>query len=268
MIFASDLDQTLIYSERSKGSVSLDDMLPVELYQGRHISYMTRTAVSRLRELGGLARFVPVTARTPEQYNRIFALREWMKPGYVIVSNGGNILLNGEIDQEWNNLIRQAVREGCTEHAEIHEMFGRIADDSWVHSSTLCDGLFYSIVVERDKLPAEKVEAFRNQLAGHGWSYSLQGRKIYLVPEQVSKGAALVYVKEKLGESRVFAAGDSLLDESLLLAADIAFAPSHGELRRQYTEHDHITFTRQTGAEAAEEILDACLDIARSQLSC
>ncbi|CAM4396770.1 HAD family hydrolase [Paenibacillus tarimensis] len=268
MLFASDLDQTLIYSERSKGSISLDDMVPVELFQGRHISYMTRAAAARLRELNELAPFVPVTARTPEQYHRIFAFREWVIPEYVIVSNGGNVLINGEIDQEWDSLVRQAVREGCSEQGEIQEMFQRIADDSWVQSSTLCDGLFYSIVVERDKLPAEKIDSFRKELAAHGWSYSLQGRKIYLVPEQVSKGAALVYVKEKLGESRVLAAGDSLLDESLLLAADTAFAPSHGELKRQYNEHSHIVFTRRTGAEAAEEILEACLDVARSQFSC
>ncbi|MOA52894.1 hypothetical protein D3C78_1762690 [compost metagenome] len=72
----------------------------------------------------------------------------------------------------------------------------------------------------------------------------------------MSKGAAIQYVKEKLSSRYMYAAGDSLLDESLLLAADYAIAPVHGELGRFYSSHPHIRFTTARGAWASEELLD------------
>jgi hydroxymethylpyrimidine pyrophosphatase-like HAD family hydrolase len=263
MIFASDLDQTLIYSVRSKGEIELEEMIPVERYEDRYISYMTKPAIQKLQELAGMARFVPVTTRIPEQFNRIFGIREQFRPEYVIVSNGGTVLQNGEIDQEWHSFVREAVREHCAEHTEIASLFAEISSTHWVKSTDLCDELFYSIKVERDHLPHETLEELKLKLVSLGWSYSLQGRKIYLVPERVSKGAAIQYVKEKLASKFVYAAGDSLLDESLLLAADYAISPVHGELGRFYRAHPHIQFTQARGALASEELLDSILEHAR-----
>ncbi|OMF36874.1 hypothetical protein BK133_08095 [Paenibacillus sp. FSL H8-0548] len=260
MIFASDLDQTLIYSVRSKGELAVEEMVPVELYEGRHISYMTKPAIEKLKELSSIARFVPVTTRIPEQFNRIFGIKELFAPEYVIVSNGGTILVNGQIDQEWHGHVRAAVKQHCAEHTEIASLFADISSEHWVKSNDLCDELFYSIVVEREHLPQESIEQLRLELASRGWSYSLQGRKIYLVPEKVSKGAAIQYVKEKLGSSFVYAAGDSLLDESLLLAADFALSPAHGELGRTYAAHPHIQFTEARGALASDELLGTILE--------
>ncbi|WP_139992945.1 HAD family hydrolase [Paenibacillus paridis] len=263
MIFASDLDQTLIYSARSKGETAIEEMVPVELYEGRHISYMTKPAIEKLKELASFVRFVPVTTRIPEQFNRIFGIRELFEPEYIIVSNGGTILVHGQVDQEWQSFVRDAVKQHCAAHTEIASLFAKISSDHWVKSSDLCDELFYSIKVERDRLPLETLEELRVELAAHGWSYSLQGRKIYLVPEKVSKGAAIQYVKEKLGSSFVYAAGDSLLDESLLLAADFALSPAHGELGRTYDTHPHIQFTEARGARASDELLGTILEHAR-----
>lgn len=263
MIFASDLDQTLIYSVRSKGEAAIEEMVPVELHEGRHISFMTKPAIEKLEQLTCMARFVPVTTRIPRQFNRIFGIREAFNPEYVIVSNGGTILVNGEIDQEWHSFVRDAVKQHCAAHTEIASLFAGIASSHWVKSNDLCDELFYSIVVEREHLPLEALKELRLQLARLGWSYSLQGRKIYLVPEKVSKGAAIQYVKEKLASTFVYAAGDSLLDESLLLAADYAISPVHGELGRLYGAHPHIQFTEARGAFASEELLDSILEHAR-----
>lgn len=260
MIFASDLDQTLIYSERSRGETAIEDMIAVELYKERYISYMTKPAIAKLQKLVELAQFVPVTTRIPEQYHRIFGIRERFKPAYVIVSNGGSVLINGQVDQEWSSFIRKAVQEHCADRTEIAELFATISSAHWVKSNDLCDELFYSIVVEREHLPHDELEELKLKLAPLGWSYSLQGRKIYLVPEKVSKGAAIQYVKEKLASTYVYAAGDSLLDESLLLAADYAISPVHGELGRSYSSHPHIQFTKARGALASEELLDSILN--------
>ncbi|WP_424767598.1 HAD family hydrolase [Paenibacillus sp. sgz302251] len=260
MIFASDLDQTLIFSARSKGDIEIEDMIPVELHEGKHISYMTKPAMNKLKNLSDIMPFVPVTTRVPKQFDRIFGIKEQLQPEYVIVSNGGTILQNGRIDQEWHGFVREAVKQHCAENTEIASLFGKIASSHWVKSTDLCDELFFSIVVDRDQLPIDALGELKLKLASLGWSYSLQGRKIYLVPEKVSKGAAIQYVKEKLGSGFVYAAGDSLLDESLLLAADYAISPVHGELGRAYSAHPHIRFTTARGALASEELLDSILE--------
>ncbi|MDI4644725.1 HAD family hydrolase [Cohnella hashimotonis] len=265
MIFASDLDQTLIYSERSMGNVSKEEIVPVELYEGRFISFMTKTAMDKLEQLTELASFVPVTTRTPEQYRRIFAISDRYRPTYAIVSNGGTVLVNGEPDPEWRETVGQALRSGCAGHAEVRERFDRIAHESWVKSSRLCDELFFSIVVERELVPEAEIEALKAELSMLGWHFSLQGRKIYLVPDSVTKGAALLYVKQRIGSEFVFGAGDSLLDESLLLASDFAVAPVHGELGVRYDAHTHIHFTRSTGILASEELLDIANEYARGR---
>ena len=71
MMFASDLDGTLIYSKRRFGEETLNvSVRNVEVYNGREISFMTEKAIALLRELSDEMMFVPVTTRTVEQYNR------------------------------------------------------------------------------------------------------------------------------------------------------------------------------------------------------
>lgn len=60
-VFHSDLDNTLIYSGRHEIG---EEKLPVELYEGREVSFVTRTSLSLLREIRERAVFVPTTTRT------------------------------------------------------------------------------------------------------------------------------------------------------------------------------------------------------------
>ncbi|QTH41168.1 hydrolase [Cohnella sp. LGH] len=259
MIFACDLDQTLIYSRRSMGPVEESELVPVEKYEGEDLSYMTRTAYMRLRELSREIDFVPTTTRIYEQYARIHGLADGISIRYAIVSNGGRVLIDGRTDEQWDGLIREAVRAGAASGDEAMALFRRLADASWVLKERYCDELFHAVVVERDRIPHGWMDELASELSGMGWNCSLQGRKVYLVPDPVSKGAAVRYVKELTGASFVFAAGDSLLDESMLRVADEAMAPGHGELFRSYGSGNDgaIRFSRRSGIMAAEEILNA-----------
>ncbi|MFB9276563.1 hydrolase [Cohnella cellulosilytica] len=259
MIFACDLDQTLIYSRRSMGPVGESELVPVEKYEGEDLSFMTRAAYSRLRELSLELDFVPTTTRIYEQYERIHGLTDGIRVRYAIVSNGGRVLVDGRTDAGWDGMIREAVRLTAAPGEEAKALFDRLADPRWVLKERYCDGLFYAVVVDRDGVPDGWMEELTGELAGLGWNCSLQGRKMYLVPDPVSKGAAVRYVKELAGASFVFAAGDSLLDESMLRIADAAMAPAHGELFRMYGGENggSIGFARRSGIGASEEILDA-----------
>ncbi|UHA74798.1 HAD family hydrolase [Paenibacillus sp. 481] len=257
-MFASDLDRTLIYSNAAMGDVPRHILRSVEWYKGRIISYMSQASVRLLDEIVKDALFVPVTARTTEQYMRVFKFSEQMRPTYAITSNGGNVLVDGTPDQEWAMLIQERLRSSC-EPEVIKAMFDKIASPQWCFQQSLAEGLFYSIKVDRERLPHDELDSFQREISKLGWQLSIQGRKIYLVPHVINKGDAMLFVKERTGAQGVAAAGDSLLDESLLAVADFALAPRHGELFRRYeaSGHDHIHFTSASGILAAEQLLQA-----------
>jgi HAD superfamily hydrolase (TIGR01484 family) len=268
MIFASDLDQTLIYSEASMGTIAKEALVAVELYEGRFISYMTQRALELLAQLSKQALFIPVTTRTVAQYNRIFTINQQLCPKFAITSNGGNIFIDGLPYSPWSQIIQESVEDSSAPAVEIKQLFDEISSVDWVLKFTYSDELFYSIVMEKEKLPRDQIHDFITKLTTLGWNTSIQGRKIYLVPQAINKGAALAFIKELAGVQHVVASGDSLLDESLLLAADYAIAPSHGELFRRYTTHNHIHFTTSTGILASEEIIEkALLYLANTQKS-
>ncbi|WP_037283695.1 HAD family hydrolase [Saccharibacillus sacchari] len=260
MIFASDLDRTLIYSKKAMGEAfGSTEVIPVELYQGEHISFMSPETARLLIELSKTALFVPVTTRTIEQYERIFYIRETFKPKYAVTSNGGNVLIDGASDPDWQRHVGEALTR--SENAEkVIEAFDRISSPDWVKSYRHSDNLFYSIILERENMPLDVVEDFRKELAGMRWNLSVQGRKMYLVPDGVSKGDGLLHVKALAGASRIAASGDSLLDESLLKAADYAIVPRHGEIYAAYMEAGVYTFTDRDGMGAAEDLIAKIAD--------
>jgi hypothetical protein len=62
-------------------------------------------------------------------------------------------------------------------------------------------------------------------------------------------------VVRRSGVTRVLAAGDSLLDADLLLAAHTGWTPGHGELADTGWTASHVTALPAVGVAAGEEIL-------------
>jgi len=262
MLFASDLDQTLIYSHKSLLNREIDQQIrPVERLEDRFISFMTQDAISALKEIAQRVLFVPVTTRTNLQYQRINFRDYDIAHHYAVTSNGGRIFYEGREDEDWGQRIITG-RDRCLAAQDLIHKFAEISHASWVikDSGKLADELFYYCLIEREKIPVTELAAFKIWAKENNWELSVQGRKLYLVPKNVNKNAAILYIKEKEGISRVVAAGDSLLDLDMLNAADLGIAPAHGELYAQYLQGisglEKIRFTQRIGIEAAEEILD------------
>jgi len=263
ILFASDLDQTLIYSHKTLISRETDEQIkPVEWYKDQFISFMTQTALRRLNEVSKRVLFVPVTTRTKLQYHRINFLDYGITHQYAVTSNGGTIFYEGVEDKDWSQVVLEG-RDSCLAAEDLIHKFNEISHPSWVikDSGKLADNLFYYCLIEREKIPLTELAAFKLWASNHKWELSVQGRKLYLVPRNVNKKAAIHYIREKEGISRVVAAGDSLLDLDMLKAADFAVAPAHGELYSLYLKGTpglrRIKFTQKSGIEAAEEILES-----------
>ncbi|SEK83570.1 HAD family hydrolase [Paenibacillus sp. OK003] len=260
MIYASDLDQTLIYSRRSMGvSDDASGIIPAEWIRGELSAFMSDKALNRLKDLPEDIIFMPVTTRTVEQYQRIRIFQQDVIPAYAVTSNGGNILIAGEVDQSWNEYVRSQLQQHSAEAVEVRQMFGDVLNSDWVAGERLCDGLFFAFVIHRDRMPIEQVTEKIQALESLGWEASIQGRKLYLVPSGVNKRAAVEYVRNQIGNVPIIASGDSLLDRCLLDFADYAIAPRHGELYREKQRNPELIpyrFTEKSGIFAADEILE------------
>lgn len=256
-LVASDLDRTLIYSAAALGLTVPDSEAPrllcVEVYEGRPLSYMTETAAGLLTELADHCVFVPTTTRTREQYRRV------RLPGgparYAVCANGGHLLVDGEADRDWNAHVRRGLA-GC---APLAEVCAHLRESSgggdWVLKNRVADELFAYVVVDRDRLPPTWVKELAAWAEPRGWTVSLQGRKIYAVPGPLTKSAAVAEVARRTGATHTYAAGDSLLDADMLLAAGRGWFPGHGELAATGWSAGHVAALSERGVAAGERIV-------------
>ncbi|MFI9275138.1 HAD family hydrolase [Kitasatospora sp. NPDC052896] len=275
-LVACDLDRTLIYSRRASGLGRADHSTPlrcVEWREGAPLSYLTEQAARLLGELAAEAIIVPVTTRTREQYARVNLpgpVANW-RPPYAICGNGGRLLVDGAADPEWDAVVAARLAGDCATLGEVVEQLARRADPAWTRGLRTAEGLFAYLVVERELLPAGWLVELTGWCAERGWTVSPQGSKVYAVPKPLTKSAALAEVVRRVGGSPlVLAAGDSLLDADLLLAADQAWRPGHGELAElgwPAGGGGSVTALTKRGVLAGEEIVRTLLARVRAERS-
>ncbi|MFE1775572.1 HAD family hydrolase [Streptomyces sp. NPDC059008] len=260
-LVASDLDRTLIYSAAALHLTGPDAEAPrllcVEIYKGQPLTYLTETAAVLLAELAARTTFVPATTRSREQYLRI------QLPGppkeFAVCANGGHLLVRGESDPDWQRTVAARLATQCVPLDEIRAHLFRTADPAWLRSEHTAEDLFVYLVVERSLLPETWVKDLADWAEPRGWMVSFQGSKIYAVPRPLTKSAAVAEVARRTGATRIVAAGDSLLDTDLLLAADRGWRPGHGELADTGWRAANVTALRERGVAASETILRALL---------
>jgi hypothetical protein len=257
VLVASDLDRTLIYSAAALALTMPDARAPrllcVEVHESRPLSFMTETSAALLTELGDTAVFVPTTTRTRKQYQRINL--PGPEPKFAICANGGHLLVDGVTDEDWHTRVQAKLAAQCAPLEEVREHLATTADPAWVRKHRIAEDLFAYLVVERELLPEEWVKDLAVWAENRGWTVSLQGRKIYAVPKPLTKSAAMREVAHRTNATLTLAAGDSLLDADLLLAADRSWRPGHGELADEAWTAPNVTALPERGALAGERIV-------------
>jgi len=253
-IFASDLDRTLIYSKRALEDFKEqkdENAIGVERLDNKTISYMSKKSFMMLRELAGKILFIPVTTRTAEQYNRIRIFARDIPVTYAVTSNGANIFYNKKPLKDWENIIHERLKTECASIKEMTEIMQGFKLNARFKSA---EALFFYYILE-EPISFDQKLVIQKTASEHGWRTSLQGRKLYLMPNPISKGEAVQFIKEREGMSTVIGAGDSLLDSDLLRVSNYSFIPAHGELAKEgKIDFTHV-LTSKKGILAAEEIL-------------
>lgn len=259
-IFASDLDQTLIYSHRFLENFSQEEKNRVdlvEIFEEREISFISKFVKEEIKKIIPKNLFIPVTTRTIAQFSRIKFFSQELNLKYAITSNGGNILVNGERSEEWQDIIENSLKTESIDKTIVLEEFNKIRDDSWSKECILADDLFYYSIIEKTNIPWDKFELFSLWLDKKGWVSSIQGRKMYFVPKCVDKWIALKYIADLEKGKKIISSGDSKLDVNMIINSTIGIVPSHGQEAIEFIgeQKSNIHITETKGIFAADEII-------------
>lgn len=215
ILIASDLDNTLLISHRNRH----DGDVCVEMYNGNEQTFMTKHAIELLRQLNRSIGFVPITTRSLEQYKRI----EWpdgCEPEYAVASNGAVLLRGGVIDEQWSQQARFTV-DACRD--EMMAQYERLSSSrEFARCRIVDDSYLFLYCNEETDVKACAEDCLRHTTL----DVEYLGRKIYLFPTGLNKGESLKRLKEFLGREYAYAAGDSLIDVTMLNAADVSLAPA------------------------------------------
>ena len=239
IVFNADLDNTLIYSYKHKIGNEKKD---VELYNGRNISFASKKTLRLLREIKKEILIVPTTTRTIEQYKRINL--DIGKLQYALVCNGGILLKNGEVEQEWYQdslkLIsesNQVIEDGISFLRNDLRRDFEVRHIENLFVFTKCREPEEVVVELKRKLDLSFVDVFNN------------GIKVYIVPKTLTKGAAIKRFKEYIDAGIVIAAGDSEFDLTMFDVADVSYAPMELKDRISNTQKIHIAETEELFSE-------------------
>ncbi len=215
IIFASDLDNTLIhsYKKADKNDICVEEM------NGKQLSFMTQKGYKFLQEVAQKYIFVPVTTRSIEQYKRI-SLLENSFPKYALVSNGGILLVDNEVDESWLNESKQMFSHLLT---EIEEYISILRCDPNVYFDVrFVDDIFIFTKSSNTEATIDLLEKYVDK--NNFTIYSIK-EKVYIIPNVINKGTAIEKLCKLLGADSYICAGDSVLDLPMLLTASKAFVP-------------------------------------------
>ncbi|HEY9061688.1 MAG TPA: HAD family hydrolase [Pseudobacteroides sp.] len=256
MIFASDLDQTLIFSEKHITDDLKDKVIPSEFKNESIITYMLSETFEKLKSLNDKLILIPTTTRTLEQYERIMIFKSSILPKFAVVNHGGSILEDGVLNHDWDKHINEKISTSCEPIEHMIDRFkSQIFHEDWVLDFRKIDNLFFYCIVQLDATPMSELTAFMTEIEAHGWHSCLHGRKLYFMPKQLNKWNAIEYIKNMLPPQHVMASGDSYMDFELLSMADYAILPSHGEICNKLNPGEKCIITNSKGLQASIEIL-------------
>lgn len=224
ILYATDLDRTLIFSQRF-----IDEYKPeseyslVEEIDGKEISFMSNKVKSRLKELISKdnVEVVPVTSRSIEEFNRI---NIGIKFKYAIVANGGIILENGVPMQEYDDIISRDINtiELLQASLDLEDMVSVRRESKYIDNKY--------IFTKTTKPEEFDIEAEVLVKRYPSIQFTRQKSKVYAIPKAFNKAVALRWLQLKLGYEKIVASGDSELDLPMLAIANFAVIPEHGDL--------------------------------------
>lgn len=220
IILASDLDNTLVFSPRRN---ILGEKVCVEVYKDMENSYMTEKSVEILKRLQEKLLFVPITTRSTGGFSRIDFNLVGI-PKYALTCNGGVLLINGEVDEEWYSQSISLIKDSDIMLEKAIDILKK--DINLTLDIRKVENLF--VFTKSSKID-ETVENLKKELDLNLVDILTQGVKIYVMPKILNKGTGVKRLKEKMKPEKIFVAGDTKFDIPMLLLGDKSYFPEELE---------------------------------------
>ena len=199
---------------------------------------------------------IPITTRSYAQFKRVQPVQNLP---YAVVANGGIILHNGEPLPEWEKHVDSICRRLEDQYTNILKLLNQYKTHL-TKEPVLIDDIFFFTKISDDKTIINYIdEAMTRELDGTEWTHTIQGLKLYIIPKKISKGNALLFLKEKLEEDFVITAGDGKMDQTFLPLGNVRCIPNQSEIYHLLDDKEKYTIVPE-GLASAEKILQLVLD--------
>lgn len=262
MIYATDLDRTVIFS--SKFLLGHEkDVTCVEHKEDKEISYMLNESLRLLDLLMNKKDLIviPVTTRSVEQYQRV---TPFQKCKYAVVANGGIILYNNNmVFKPWQEKIEKILTEYQKYESSVLE-FMKDYEEYFDSDIRKVDNIFYFVKLKDDKEKNEELlKILDRSLDKSLWNFTLQGLKLYIIPKEITKENALLFLKKYLNETYVITSGDGKLDKDFIILGNKVFIPMYSEVLDYMTKQECDYSLISDGLIGTPELFKAILNICR-----
>lgn len=226
MIFAADLDRTLIFSQKRLDPAG-PATVPAEWREDKPFGFMTPEALRTLLALARRTAFFVNTLRGLEQARRVGFVNAG-RCKYLALQNGLYLYCNGAEDRDWSAHVRRTVS------ALPLDLSGGAARVLAQLPGIRCLSKQYEYLavffVEENTFDDLACGQLADELAGLGWSLCRQRAKLYLSPLAIHKGAVLERVRDWEEGARAVGFGDSGFDLPMLRACQAAWSLRDCEL--------------------------------------
>lgn len=261
MIFASDLDRTLIYSCKSfehieeKGSFVYIDRDST----GLNKSIMPISAVKMLKDFTRDNNFIPVTAREERHYYDRLRFDEFgISFDYAVLGNGAIIHYKGKEDLFWKEYVKNQMDK--VEKDKIKALlFDKYGEEN-IRETT------YGYEVRSDT-SYDVLEPLLKDIKGI--RLGNDHRFYYVLIDGIGKLDALKYVTEKLGKTKedLIVAGDSFMDIPMIeYAEDRGILSLNGHINKEDSyaveaEYKGVNVVNLKGIKSCDVILSKVIEI-------
>lgn len=253
-IFFSDLDKTLLMSGfPNEKCVEYKTIFQTKTeFVKKEITYMTKEGYDLIQEVLKKVLFIPTTMRNLEQTMRIEWIQEY-NPKYIICSNGCEIYVDGKLDEEWNEIVRENISSKLVEQSNDR---GNYIDGLNIQEFKNVNG-FYFVWKFENKITQEEKNILKLFIP-YGFRLQIDGKKAFFLQESFHKAKAIEFLLQKYKlQGKIFVAGDSEADKEMLeLPYTYSLLPKHSKLQ---LNKKNVFITENEFLKASEDIMKEIL---------
>ena len=213
-LFFTDLDSTMIFSHRHPHDA---DCVWVEELNGKQQSFMTRKSF-RFFQMQNRFRIVPLTTRSFQQFSRLRCLTDTMGWQDALICNGAVRLCGEQEDLQWRSDSENLAAPHLQQLLSLKRAAANLCGTDAIVSAE--PFLFYVKAADR---VAEVTDLLLPLADPKQIIIFHDARKVYCIPQTLSKGAAAMRYAKLFADQPFWAAGDGELDIPMLNAASVRF---------------------------------------------